>query len=62
MCYTCQMMLLEEHNFRDDPELVPCNCGVFRRQAESSECYHCYVKRELSEECPICDAVPEAVV
>lgn len=58
MCYTCQMMLLEDHRSKDDSELVPCSCGVFRRHPESKECYHCFNERAELEQCPICDAVP----
>ncbi len=59
MCEICEMLLLEEHRLKDDPDLVLCRkCRIFRRQPGNKTCYHCYVKHNLNEHCPICDSVP----
>ena len=57
MCEVCKMMLLEDHEIKDDPELKKCRCKVFRKQPGARECYHCFNRHggKQLEPCPICD-------
>lgn len=58
MCEICKMLLLEDHEIKDDRRHKKCRCKAFRKQPGARECYHCFKNRDRQLElCPICDRV-----